>query len=57
MSFSKLYVHYNRSDEFAGNMLDDKKWMDETNPSELASTANQLLAGVGDPKLTNSEVA
>ena len=39
--------------------MDDKKWMDEykeTNPSELAETANDLLATVDDPKLTNSEV-
>ncbi len=43
--------------------LDDKKWMDEYkdkdashSASELAKTANELLAGVDDPKLNQSEV-
>ena len=40
-------------------MLDDKKWADEfkdTDKDALAKTAQDLLASVDDPKLTNSEV-
>ncbi len=48
-----------RSDEFEGELLDDKKWVDEfkaETDSDLANTANDLLSNVNDPKLANSEV-
>lgn len=62
-----MYTHSNASKSnntilppFRSDELDDKKWMNEykeTDPSELAKTAKDLLAGVDDPKLTNSEVS
>ncbi|KAL5014307.1 hypothetical protein ScPMuIL_008577 [Solemya velum] len=55
-----LIVSVFRAAEFESEKLDDTKWIDDYKQktaadSELADTANDLLASVDHPKLTNSE--
>lgn len=47
-----------RTEEYEKEALDDTKWIDEysTQEDDLAKTAKELLSGVTDPKLANSEV-
>ncbi|XP_048752500.1 peroxisomal targeting signal 1 receptor-like isoform X2 [Ostrea edulis] len=45
------------TEEYEKEALDDTKWIDEysTQEDDLAKTAKELLSGVTDPKLANSE--